>query len=235
MISTTIGHYRIDAEIGRGGMGEVFRAFDTRLNRPVAMKVVRGAGSEEIPAVEGFLREARAASALNHPNIVIIHDVGETPTGDRFIVQEFIEGRTLRAMLQEPMMLPAILGIGKQTARALAAAHAAGIVHRDVKPENIMVRGDGYVKVLDFGLARVFAFKDSDNQLTQDGLDTMPGVLLGTPSYPGFPIWSWYSPPQNRRPALIFLGSDATDPATEGNTKWVRKNPSPFSSPSTGF
>src|SRR5215471_7247928 len=114
------GPYRVDSLLGRGGMGEVFRAFDTRLGRPVAVKVMAN-GAGRASTVQRFLRE----------------------------------GRTLRSMLDEPLALPAIVDVGRQVARALAAAHAAGIVHRDVKPENVMLRTDGYVKVLDFGLARI--------------------------------------------------------------------------------
>jgi hypothetical protein len=175
-----LGHYRIDQPIGRGGMGEVFRAFDTRLGRAVAVKLMSADGSRAT-AVQRFLREARAASALNHPNIVTIHDVGETPDGGHFIVQEFIEGRTLRTLLNEAVALTTIVEIGRQVARALSAAHAAGIVHRDVKPENVMVRADGYVKVLDFGLARV---DDPEGDASTRGtLDTAIGTVLGTASY----------------------------------------------------
>jgi serine/threonine protein kinase len=182
MKSTTLGQYRLDDAIGQGGMGEVFRAFDTKLNRPVAVKVMRESSDELGLAVLRFLREARAASALNHPNIVTIHDVGETPTGEHYIVQEFIEGRTLRALLDESLPLETIVDIGRQVARALSAAHAAGIVHRDVKPENVMVRADGYVKVLDFGLARVDDLTARD-QSTRTNQETRPGTLLGTISY----------------------------------------------------
>jgi predicted ATPase len=182
MNTNTLGHYRLDALIGRGGMGEVFRAVDTRLNRPVAVKVMHQTTSGLEAAVVRFVREARAASALNHPNIVTIHDVGETPTGDHFIVQELVEGRTLRSLLENPVDLGTAIDIARQTARALSAAHAAGIVHRDVKPENIMVRGDGYVKVLDFGLARVEDPTGSE-RTTRTNLDTAPGTLLGTTAY----------------------------------------------------
>ena len=182
MLPTTLGHYRIDDAIGRGGMGEVYRAFDTKLNRPVAVKVMREFRDERDRSVLRFLREARAASALNHPNIVTIHDVGETPAGDHFIVQELILGRTLRSLLDEPVPLAGVIDIGRQIARALAAAHAAGIVHRDVKPENVMVRADGYVKVLDFGLARV-ADPYTDHLSTQTNQDTAPNTLIGTTAY----------------------------------------------------
>ena len=179
---TTLGHYRLDGLIGRGGMGEVFRAFDTRLNRAVAVKVMHQSSSGLEAAVVRFLREARAASALNHPNIITIHDVGETPDGEHFIVQELVDGRTLRSLLEEPVDLGAAIDIARQVARALSAAHAAGIVHRDVKPENVMVRADGYVKVLDFGLARLEDPVGSD-RTTRTNLDTAPGTLLGTTAY----------------------------------------------------
>ena len=175
MTPTSFGHYRVDGRIGSGGMGEVFRAFDTRLNRPVAVKLMRDAGAaSRRTVVQRFLREARAASALNHPNIVTIHEVGETPDGELFIVQELIDGRTLRSLIESAQPLAATVDIGRQVARALAAAHAAGIVHRDVKPENIMVRADGYVKVLDFGLARVV-----DHQAAERSTRRQPGHGAG--------------------------------------------------------
>jgi len=185
MTLNSFGPYRLDEKIGEGGMGEVYRAVDTRLNRAVAVKVLRGAGEGDEVAVQRFLREARAASALNHPNIVIIHEVGETPSGEHFIVQEFIVGHTLRSLLSEALPPARIAEIGVQIAKALSAAHGAGIVHRDVKPENIMIRGDGYVKVLDFGLAhQTEALTDSaGEQTTRTNFDTAPGTLLGTPSY----------------------------------------------------
>jgi hypothetical protein len=182
MPPTTILHYTIEEMIGHGGMGEVFRAFDTRLQRPVAIKVLRDRGGDASLAVHRFLREARAASALNHPNIIVVHDIGETPEGLHYIVQEFIDGRTLREELAMPLPLPRLMDIGRQVARALVAAHGAGIVHRDIKPENIMVRGDGYAKVLDFGLARAPELQAS-NVTTHGPTETTPGVLLGTMAY----------------------------------------------------
>ena len=176
-----LGHYRVDSPLGRGGMGEVFRAFDTRLGRPVAVKLM-ASGRERSSAVQRFLREARAASALNHPNIVTIHDVGETDDGQHYIVQEFIEGRTLRSLLRDAMAPATVIDIGRQVARALSAAHAEGIVHRDVKPENIMVRADGYVKVLDFGLARIDHSNVSE-EVTRASLDTAVGTVIGTTFY----------------------------------------------------
>ena len=182
MLPVDIRHYRVEALIGRGGMGEVFRALDTRLQRPVAIKVMREADADGALAVHRFFREARAASTLNHPNIVVVHDIGETDDGRHYIVQEFIEGVTLRDRMAQELPFPIIIDIGRQVARALTAAHAAGIVHRDIKPENIMVRGDGYVKVLDFGLARVTQ-AGSSTITTHAATETTPGVVLGTLAY----------------------------------------------------
>jgi hypothetical protein len=182
MLPINIQHYRVDGLIGHGGMGEVFHAVDTRLQRPVAIKVMRENVGEMGIAVDRFIREARAASALNHPNIVVVHDIGEMPDGRPYIVQEFIDGATLRAQMTGEIPLQTLITVGRQVARALAAAHAAGIVHRDIKPENVMLRGDGYVKVLDFGLARV-AQVGPDSATVPAGIDTHAGVLLGTTAY----------------------------------------------------
>jgi serine/threonine protein kinase len=141
MTSTTIQHYRLEDMIGRGGMSEVFRAVDTRLRRSVAIKFMRDTTGEADATVHRFLREARAASALNHPNIVVVYDIGESSDGRPYIVQEFIDGVTLRTLMNEAMPLPTLVEVGRQIARALAAAHTAGIVHRDIKPENVMLRG----------------------------------------------------------------------------------------------
>ena len=181
MLPADIRHYRVESLIGRGGMGEVFRAIDTRLQRPVAIKLMRDTKGEGAAAVHRFFREARAASTLNHPNIVIVHDIGETEDGRHYIVQEYIDGQTLRARMGHEMSFDAIVDTGRQVARALSAAHAVGIVHRDIKPENVMVRGDGYVKVLDFGLARVTEIDDTVT--TREATDTSPGVMIGTLAY----------------------------------------------------
>jgi adenylate cyclase len=182
MLPTTIQHYRVEEMIGSGGMGQVYRAVDTRLQRPVAIKVMADTGKEVELMVQRFLREARAASALNHPNIVVVHDIGETPDGRHYIVQELIHGRTLRTTMLEQVPVPMVIDLARQVARALAAAHAARIVHRDIKPENIMIRGDGYAKVLDFGLARVPDVETS-NASTHSGHETTSGVLVGTMAY----------------------------------------------------
>ena len=175
---TAFGHYRVDVRIGEGGMGEVFRAFDTRLNRPVADQGDAPRRRWRTSSIERFLREARAASALNHPNIVIIHEVGETTRRGalhRPGVHRRADAADMLAPGEPPIPLATVVDIGSQVARALAAAHAAGLMHRDVKPENIMLRPDGFVKVLDFGLARATdaSASSSDGQTTH--LATAPG------------------------------------------------------------
>jgi predicted ATPase len=180
MVGTTVGRYTIEALLGRGGMGEVYRARDPQLDRPVAVKVIQTEQAGNQSRVERFLREARAASALNHPHIITIYEVGQTESGQYFMVQEFVEGQTLRSLLAERISLDHVQQFGGQLAKALAAAHAAGIVHRDIKPENIMVRPDGYLKVLDFGLARM-ALPDATTAATQEA--TAAGTLLGTCAY----------------------------------------------------
>jgi adenylate cyclase len=181
MVGTTIEHYRIEAVLGRGGMGEVYRARDDRLDRAVAIKFLPQESATATLALERFFREARAASALNHPNIVTIHEVGRTPQGAHYIVQELVEGQTLSTLTAEPLRLETMAAIGAQVARALAVAHAAGIAHRDIKPDNIMLRPDGYVKVLDFGLARQTGERGDSTTETGDG--TTPGTLMGTVPY----------------------------------------------------
>jgi tetratricopeptide (TPR) repeat protein len=184
MPPTSLGHYRLEDRLGQGGMGEVYRAFDTRLNRNVAIKILVRTDTRGDADVERFLREARAASALNHPNIVTIHDVGQTEDGGYYIVQELVEGKTLRALGTERPPLTIVAEMVRQVAHALVAAHAAGIVHRDIKPENIMVRGDGYVKVLDFGVARMVNIADAtDTTRTRSDQVTAPGTIVGTTAY----------------------------------------------------
>src|SRR5262245_50186010 len=146
--------YDILRELGRGGMGVVYQARDTRLGRLVALKFLPAEAARDPRHLGRFRREARAASALNHPAICTLHDVGEDQ-GRPFLVLEFVEGQTLRALVSPRPDLARLLPLFRQAAEALRAAHAAGIVHRDIKPENLMVRPDGYVKVLDFGLARL--------------------------------------------------------------------------------
>lgn len=174
-----IGPYEILGSLGHGGMGEIYRARDSRLGREVALKVINDRWAQDADAVERLIREARAASALNHPNIVTVHEISED-AGRRFIVMEFIKGQTLRAVMGEAWALDRFRDVAAQIARALAAAHAAGIVHRDIKPENIMVREDGYVKVVDFGIARLVPVDDSDTAMT---MTATGGPIFGTPRY----------------------------------------------------
>jgi serine/threonine protein kinase len=154
------GHYEIINQIGVGGMGEVYLAKDNKLDRNVAIKILNEEFSQDESNLQRFVAEAKAASALNHPNILTIYEFGEAEDA-RFIVSEYIEGKTLREMIRESSLrVPEILDISIQITGALSAAHKAHLVHRDIKPENIMIRPDGYVKVLDFGLAKLIAQKN---------------------------------------------------------------------------
>ena len=152
----TFSHYRIVSKIGAGGMGEVYLAHDTKLDRKVAIKFLHEEFSKDPNKPGRFVQEAKAASGLNHPNILTVHEIGEVD-GKKYIATELIDGHTLREHLsrKEPFQLSHILKIGVQVSEALSDAHQAGIIHRDIKPENIMLRKDGYAKVLDFGLAKL--------------------------------------------------------------------------------
>ncbi|MEW6210705.1 MAG: protein kinase [Acidobacteriota bacterium] len=179
-----VGHYRIDSLLGAGGMGEVYLAEDMKLGRRIALKLLPADFTEDRDWVRRFQQEARAASALNHPNIITIHETGEFE--DRhFIATEFIEGETLRHRIRRTALnLGEALDIAIQVANALVAAHQAGIVHRDIKPENIMLRPDGYVKVLDFGLAKLSEqSSNAGDDSAHCETDTMPGLLMGTVKY----------------------------------------------------
>ena len=185
-IGAQLGHYRIVSLLGAGGMGEVYLAEDPRLGRKVALKLLPKHFTGDADRVRRFQREARAASALNHPNIVTIFDIGQVES-THFLATEYIEGETLRERLSRSMLSTAeAVDLAIQTGSALSAAHDAGIVHRDLKPENIMVRRDGYVKVLDFGLAKLTE-KPQDpttsDAPTRVNSDTNPGVVLGTVAY----------------------------------------------------
>ena len=184
----SVGRYQIQGLLGSGGMGEVYKAIDPMLNRPVALKVLRPELSGDPERLSRFLHEARAASALNHPNILTIHEVGDHD-GSRFLVSELVEGETVRERLERgPLTLREILDIAIQTASALSAAHAASIVHRDIKPDNLMLRPDGYVKVLDFGVA-TFARTagtgaSADSMATMaPAVETSAGMIVGTIAY----------------------------------------------------
>ena len=175
----TVGTYRIDAWIGAGGMGEVYRAHDTKLDRPVALKLLPPQVTDDPERLRRFHSEARAASSLNHPNILVIHDFGDLESRP-FIVSELVDGETLRQRLDRGAApVREVVGMAIQISGALAAAHARGLVHRDIKPENVMVRTDGYVKVLDFGLAKLV----EPSTDTATAFHTQPGLVIGTPHY----------------------------------------------------
>src|SRR5215813_1572086 len=179
-----IANYKILHHIGSGGMGEVYLADDPRLNRKVALKLLPPHFTVNPARARRFEREARAASALNHPNIVTIFEIGQSK-GAHFIATEFIDGKTLRQLINEkPFTLSEALNVAIQVASALTGAHAAGIVHRDIKPENIMIRADGYVKILDFGLAKLTEQQTSNRDLeTPTLLQSNPGLVMGTVQY----------------------------------------------------
>jgi serine/threonine protein kinase/TolB-like protein len=181
------GHYEIIKQIGAGGMGEVYLAKDKKLDRKVAVKILNEKFAKHESNLNRFIKEAKAASALNHPNILVIHEIGVAEDA-HYIISEFIEGKTLREVVNESAMkLPDVLDIAAQIANALTAAHATHLVHRDIKPENIMVRPDGYVKVLDFGLAKLVQEKNKPlldwEELTLKQNQTSKGIILGTVEY----------------------------------------------------
>src|SRR5881397_3241432 len=186
LVGKVIGHYRIESLIGIGGMGEVYLARDEELGRKAALKLLPGNLTTDETQLSRFKNEARSASALNHPNILTVYEIG-TEGNRQFIATEFIEGITLRASIARGRMNPhAALEIAVQVASALTAAHEAGVVHRDIKPENIMLRPDGYVKVLDFGIAKLTEHRpasDDHTSETKATLQTRAGLVLGTARY----------------------------------------------------
>ncbi|HEU4597697.1 MAG TPA: protein kinase, partial [Pyrinomonadaceae bacterium] len=192
-----ISHYRILRMLDRGGMGEVFLAEDTKLGRPLALKLLLSEFTRDPRRVGRFGQEARAASALNHPNIITIYEIGQA--GDRhYIATEYVDGETLRRRVKRaPFGTVEALDVAAQIASALAAAHAKGIIHRDIKPENVMLRPDGYVKVLDFGLAKLLEKSgrppDTDQEaetMEMHAAHTNPGAVMGT---------AWYMSPEQAR------------------------------------
>ena len=179
---TRLGRYEIRSHLGAGGMGEVYLAWDSKLERTIALKTLPAEVASDNQRMHRFTLEARAASALNHPNIITIHEIDQIDS-THFIATEFIDGMTLRASVANSRMkLDEVLDVAIQVASALAAAHVAGIVHRDIKPENIMLRRDGYVKVLDFGLAKLTEQHASGSEATTL-FDTATGVVIGTVTY----------------------------------------------------
>lgn len=183
---TPIGRYEIISVLGKGGMGEVYLAHDPELDRKIAIKVLSAEFTMDSEKLKRFIQEAKAVSALNHPNILTVYEIGKTGES-RYIATEFIEGETLRDVIlrKDSIQLKTVLKIGEQVAEALSAAHQAGIIHRDIKPENIMVRNDGYIKVLDFGLAKLTEKKEqvSHESETKAFVKTDPGIIMGTASY----------------------------------------------------
>jgi serine/threonine protein kinase len=179
--NSMLSHYRIVSKIGEGGIGEVWLAEDTRLGRKVALKLLPAQFTEDSERVRRFTQEAKAASALTPPNIISVYDIGESESG-RFIVMEFVAGRTLRTVIAKDNSLETFFTLSAQMAKALSAAHAVGITHRDIKPDNIMVRDDGYVKMLDFGLARLLPTASDPEAMTL-AQQTTPGTVMGTLAY----------------------------------------------------
>jgi serine/threonine protein kinase len=246
LAGTRLGPYEILAPLGAGGMGEVYRARDSRLSREVAIKVLPTELSSDVERLKRFEKEARSASSLNHPNIVSVYDIGES-RGTYFIAMELVGGQTLRKMLNEGALpTKRLLTVAAQMADGLAKAHSAGIVHRDLKPENVMVTKDGFVKILDFGLAKLTQREDGSAVTKSPTVSagTGPGIVMGTVGY--------MSPEQALGKALDFQSDQfsfgsilyematgkrafARDNAPETLTAIIREEPEPLSAaaPST--
>src|SRR5256884_7026895 len=179
---TKLGRYEIRSQLGAGGMGEVYLAQDTKLDRKVALKILPAEVATNQDRMRRFVQEAKAAAALNHPNIAHIYEIGEAD-GVNFIAMEFIDGQTLRLRLKlAGLRLGEALDVTTQIASALAAAHRAGIIHRDLKPENVMLTAEGCVKLLDFGLAKLTEHPAA-NSAVPTLINTEPGMIIGTTQY----------------------------------------------------
>ena len=201
MIGQTVGDYRITSKLGAGGMGEVFLAEDTRLERKAAIKFLPAEMAADPERRQRFFKEAKAASALNHPHVCVVYDVGETEDGLPFIAMEFVEGKTLDTLVKQgPLEVRQVVEIAVQVADALDAAHASRIVHRDIKPGNISLNERGKVKVLDFGLARRMPQATDRHDETCDMPQTQEGQVLGTPDgLNGIDRWT-----------IVTIGADQT-------------------------
>jgi serine/threonine protein kinase len=184
MIGKTIAHYHILEKLGEGGMGVVYKARDTHLERLVALKVLPPEKMADSERKRRFVQEAKAASSLNHPNIVTIHDIANE-NGMDFIVMEYVQGKTLEALVpRKGLRLNETLKLSIQMGDALAKAHSAGIIHRDFKPSNVMVTEDGVVKVVDFGLAKLTEVSERGDEATRTlQHETEEGTIVGTVSY----------------------------------------------------
>src|SRR5882724_8117904 len=188
--NTTLAHYRIVSKIGAGGMGEVYLAQDTKLDRKVALKILSADLAANQDRMRRFVQEAKAAAALNHPNIAHIYEIGEAD-GVNFIAMEFVDGVTLHAQIhREQSELKVLLKHLFQVAEGIAKAHASGIVHRDLKPDNIMITRDGHAKILDFGLAKLLETEPESTAEMGEAATAMmpvqhstPGVVMGTVGY----------------------------------------------------
>src|SRR5262245_47865410 len=183
MAGQSLGSYKILSRLGAGGMGEVYRARDTRLDRTVALKILPLGVAADAERMRRFVREAKAASALNHPNVATIYEIGQAD-GVNFIAMEYVEGQTLAARIDgHPLKISEIIEIGSQIADALDEAHGKGITHRDIKPANVMITPRGQVKVLDFGLAKITRALPPISSDISTQAKTEPGMVMGTVPY----------------------------------------------------
>jgi eukaryotic-like serine/threonine-protein kinase len=183
VIGSTVQHYRISDKLGEGGMGEVYRARDTRLERDVALKILPADVANDPERLRRFQQEAQATAALSHPNILVVFDVGHND-GRAYLVSEFLEGETLRARLDAGPIPPRkAIDYATQIVKGLAAAHEKAILHRDLKPENIFITSEGVVKILDFGLAKLQVSAAANTASATVVMGSQPGTVLGTAGY----------------------------------------------------